>query len=337
MNAEELPLVTVLIPARNEEADIGACLDAVLAQDHPHDCLEVIVVDGGSTDGTADRARARLGGSDVQWQVVDGPGPTPANLNVGLARASGSILCRVDARSLIRPDHVRRCADVLLARAEVVLVGGSQVPTSPSDENLVGRGITRALRNPWATGLARYRRSADSGRTDTVYLGAFRVEQLRLVGGWDERFATNQDFELNRRLGARGVVWFESGLDTGYRPRAGLRSLWSQHRRFGRWKAAGWLEAGVRISGRQVVLLVGPPALGVCLVVVARRSVVGAAAVAVGSLVAVERRAGAAAVVERLVAAVAVTAIAGGWWCGVVEQTLRCIAGQRLLAGGARP
>ena len=87
---------------------------AVLAQDHPHDRLEVVVVDGGSTDRTADVASKVLAAGDVAWQIVDNPaGTTPSNLNAGLAVASGELLCRVDARSIVPPEYVRLCAEVL--------------------------------------------------------------------------------------------------------------------------------------------------------------------------------------------------------------------------------
>ena len=98
----ERTVVTVLIPARNEERDIDDCLRAVLAQDFPHDRLEVVVVDGASTDRTAEVAEKRLAESSVRSSVVHNPaGTTPSNLNVGLADAAGTYLCRVDARSLI--------------------------------------------------------------------------------------------------------------------------------------------------------------------------------------------------------------------------------------------
>ena len=52
MDKITLPLVTIVIPCRNEEKHIAKCLDAVLAQDYPGGRLEIIVVDGASTDGT---------------------------------------------------------------------------------------------------------------------------------------------------------------------------------------------------------------------------------------------------------------------------------------------
>ncbi|HLG10290.1 MAG TPA: glycosyltransferase, partial [Dehalococcoidia bacterium] len=49
---DDLPLVSVIIPVRNEEGYIGRCLQALAAQDYPHDRFEVFVLDGGSTDAT---------------------------------------------------------------------------------------------------------------------------------------------------------------------------------------------------------------------------------------------------------------------------------------------
>jgi glycosyltransferase involved in cell wall biosynthesis len=65
-----LPRLTVLIPARNEAANIGPCLDSVLASDHGN--LEVVVFDDSSTDGTAELARSR------RAKVVAGSGDVPA-------------------------------------------------------------------------------------------------------------------------------------------------------------------------------------------------------------------------------------------------------------------
>lgn len=329
------PIASVVIPARNEAMDLPACLDAVLAQGWPREQLEVIVVDGVSVDGTADIARRRLEGQGLAgWGVLTNPaGSTPTSLNVGLAAARGEVICRVDARSLVQPDHVATCVDVLSSRPEVVVVGGAQVAVAREGGGLVERSVARALRNPYATGFARYRRGASSGPTDTVYLGAFRAADLRAVGGWDQRFATNQDYELNQRMARLGIVWFEAHLRTEYLPRSTLRDLLAQYRRFGRWKGAAWLEQGVAVRLRQACLLALPPIALVAVAGLLRRGHVAVLAVgAVGSLAVLDaagREPGPAA--ERSLAAVASGVAAAGWWWGVVEQVGRFIAGQRLL------
>ncbi len=143
-----------------------------------------------------------------------------------------------------------------------MVVGGSQVAIPP-DDSAIGRGIARALNNRWGMGLSRYRRDAASGAADTVYLGAFRTADLRRVGGWNTDFATNQDFELNRRLGREGTVWFEADLPVSYVPRQSLRRLYAQYRRFGSWKVRYWRRVHDRPRPRQLVFLVGVPAAAI--------------------------------------------------------------------------
>lgn len=323
----ETPTVTVLIPARNEERDIERCLRAVLAQDHPHDRIQVVLVDGGSTDNTVQAAKRCLAATEVDWKIVDNAvGTTPSNLNVGLAVASGRIVCRVDARSVVPPEYVRLCAELLQARPDVSVTGGAQVAIA-HDDSPMAMGIARALNNRLAMGGSRYRAHADSGPSDTVYLGAFRTDELRDVGGWDEYFLTNQDYELNRRLSRRGVVWYDARLAVGYLPRRTLTDLWHQYHRFGRWKVLYWRRTGDSPARRQRLLLALYPTLvaGAVLGLVRarrrRRSVltIGALAAALedcGS----SHDAGTAS--ERLLSLCAIGIVSTAWWTGVVWQSL---------------
>lgn len=326
-----LPTVTVLIPARNEEGDIERCLRAVLAQDYPHDRMEVILVDGGSADRTAELATSVLETGDVDWKIIDNPvGTTPSNLNAGLAITSGEILCRVDARSIVPPRYVRLCADVLATRPEVVVTGGAQIAVA-LDDSVTSVGIARALNNRYGMGGSRYRSRAPSGPSDTVYLGAFRTQQLRAAGGWDEHFETNQDFELNRRMARSGVVWFDDRLEVGYVPRQSITAVWRQYHRFGRWKVRYWRSTGDPPLVRQKVLLAAPVCLLVLLglLVSGRKPRVRSAAVmttaAVVALGVVEE-AGAPGdrppVLARLTAIAGMAAVGAAWWLGAVREQL---------------
>lgn len=322
-------MVTVLIPARDEEHDIEGCLRAVLAQDHPHDRMEVVLVDGGSVDRTTEVAREVLGCGDIRWRLVDNPvGTTPSNLNVGLAVASGEILCRVDARSVIPPSYVRLCAQTLAHTPGVVVVGGAQVAVQ-TEPSVRAAGIARALNNRYAMGGSRYRSGARTGPADTVYLGAFRTADVRDAGGWDEQMLTNQDFELNRRLGRAGVVLFDGRLCVEYVPRRTLHDLMTQYHRFGRWKVRYWRRTEDSPQPRQILLLTAPLAAiiaGAAAVVSIRdHPKVIAAAVPPLFLMAwtVEARGcsgpeGSAR--ARFMAIVAMGAIAGGWLAGVLRE-----------------
>jgi succinoglycan biosynthesis protein ExoA len=333
---KDRPLATVVIPARNEEGDLARCLEAVLCQDYPLDRLEVLVVDGGSVDGTAEVAKEMLSGHRLaRAEVLSNPvGTTPSNLNLGVALAEGEVLCRVDARSIIPSHYVRTCVGVLLARPDIAVVGGSQVAAARAGAGVVARGIERALNNPFVMGFSRYRRQASSGESDTVYLGAFRTGQLREVDGWDERLTTNQDFDLSRRMSQVGTVWFEAPLEVEYLPREGLLALFRQYLRFGEAKVRYWRLTGDRPRPRQLALLIAPSAgsmaaLGWALRRPPRGPRIAATLLAgVGGLLAIDavgNRGRAADSRCRATAVVASALIAGGWVLGV----LRALGGRR--------
>lgn len=248
-------VATVIIPACGEAPRIERCLAAILAQDWPRSSLEVVVVDGSPGDGTAAAARSVLATAPgLRSAIVENPGGgRSANLNRGLAAASGEVVCRVDARAAIPPHYVRTCVE-RLADPSVAVVGGSQVNVPPGAGALAA-GIARGLNNRFAMGMAQYRRRGPSGPADTVYLGAFRAADLRSVGGWDEALAVNEDFDLNQRMAERGSIWFASELAVAYQPRSSLGDIARQYWGFGRWKVRYLRASGAAPRRRQVVAL----------------------------------------------------------------------------------
>ena len=154
----DTPLVSVIIPALNEAADIAGRIRAIGAQDHPI-CSIVRLVDGDSDDGTieeAKRAAAHFGFRD--FRVFTNPRRrTSCALNVALPNAQGEIVVRVDARSRVEPHYVRTCVDVLRDRREVGEVGGAQIAT-PRSHRPLDVGLARAQRNRLTSGFSRYRR-----------------------------------------------------------------------------------------------------------------------------------------------------------------------------------
>jgi glycosyltransferase involved in cell wall biosynthesis len=315
----------VLIPALDEESDIEGCIASIAAQDHPLGRIEVVLVDGGSRDGTVAVAHASAASVPfASFRVVDNPRRrTSIGLQRGLEVATGEYVVRIDARSRVQPDYVRTTVGVLTNRPDVGVVGGAQVPSARS-ARLVERGIARALRNRYTTGLSRYRRASGDGPADTVWMGVFRTAELRELGGWDERVALNEDWELNARYRAAGrVVWFLSGQRSRYLSRSTYRLLARQYFRFGRVKGLWWMR-GQRPEPRQVALVAAPPLAAVVATLVIRR--VGWRAVLAAPLVAL--------VLDELgspepptdqaerVAAVAATAVSSAaWWTGIVVGT----------------
>jgi cellulose synthase/poly-beta-1,6-N-acetylglucosamine synthase-like glycosyltransferase len=98
------PLVSLIIPAYDEEEVIAAKIANALALDYPREQLQIVVASDGSTDATAERARAA--GADLVLDLP--PGGKVAALDAAVERASGEILAFSDANSVWAPDALRQ-------------------------------------------------------------------------------------------------------------------------------------------------------------------------------------------------------------------------------------
>lgn len=115
------------------------------------------------------------------------------------------------------------------------------------------RGIAAAMRSLLGSGGAAYRSGGELRRVDTAFLGVYRVDALRAVGGWDEAFERNEDAELNFRLNqADHQVWLDPQLVVEYRPRSSLRALASQYFHYGWWRRRTMAKHPQSISWRQL-------------------------------------------------------------------------------------
>lgn len=316
------PKVSILIPALNESGEIGPCLDAVAGQDFPASAMEIVVIDGCSSDGTRAEVERWRSSHSIPVRVIDNPRRrTSLSLNLGLEIATGQFIVRVDARCRIGPDHVRRCVSTLTHRLDVGVVGGGQ-RTIPRSSSLRDRSIARGLGNRLTTGFSRYRWSARAGAADTVWMGAFRRSDLKDLGGWDPDAGINEDWQLCSRIRGRGMlVWFDPALTATYLPRRSLGDLATQYHRYGLAKGAMW-RRGHRPEPRQAVLVAAPPVA--CVSAICLRRAVGSWPVILvaGTVALLVDRLGsqtAAASGERAGALGVIAVYSVSWWAGVVR------------------
>ena len=233
-----VPTVSILIPIRNEEDEIGSTLRAVLDQTYPSDSFEVVVIDGMSTDGTLAAIRGCLDGHPLgaSVRVVDNPGRTvPKGLNIGIDVARGHFIVRVDGHCRIQRDYVEQCVRSLVD-TKAAAVGGLQLAVGRSTKQAA---IAAAMSSRVGVGNARIHYESAPGPAETVYLGAWPTETLRQFR-FDEAFTRNQDDELNARLRAAGhLVYLVPTIRTEYLPRDSYRALWRQHQAYGTYKVLG--------------------------------------------------------------------------------------------------
>jgi len=225
-------LVTVLVPARNEERSIGAALDSIVDQTYRH--LQIVVVDDGSTDRTAEIVRSRTG-DDPRIELVAGRGRgIPTALNHGLEVARGTWLVRVDAHATIAPTYVSQLVDHLREGGW----GGVGGRKDGHGETAAGRAIAAAMGSRFGVGNSKYHYATEAEEVDHLPFGAYPVDVVRRLGGWDERLVANEDYELDYRLREAGErLLLDPEIAIVWECRQSVPDLWRQYLRYGRGKA----------------------------------------------------------------------------------------------------
>lgn len=225
-------LVTVVVPARNEERSIRTCLDSLVRQHYEN--LEIIVVDGGSDDATAEIVDAYMA-HDVRIRLLHNDQQiVPVSLNMALAAARGRWLVRVDAHATVPPEYVGLAVSHLRS-GDWGGVGGRKDGVG---QTAAGRAVAVAMASRLGVGGSRYHYGVKPSVVDHIPFGAYPTELARRLGGWDERLAVNQDYEFDYRVRRAGFsLLFDPALTINWHCRQDVPDLYRQYRRYGRGKA----------------------------------------------------------------------------------------------------
>jgi len=227
------PTVSVVIPMRDEVGSIEACIRTFDEQDHPSEALDVVVVDGMSTDGSREVVE-RLAADRPWLRLVDNPDRiASAAFNRGLEAAKGDFVALISSHGSVGPDFVSRSLAVL----EQTGAGGVGGKLVHEGHDPLSRAIGLAMTSPF--GMASPFRYASARReVDTIGHPLYRKAVLDDLGGFDESLDRNSDYELNQRLRNAGhPLVFDPAIVTTYHPRSTLPELARQFWDYGRWKA----------------------------------------------------------------------------------------------------
>ena len=222
--------VSVLIPVRNEAAHLRDVAAAMRAQRFDG-TFELLFVDGRSDDGSR-AILDELAAADPRVRVLDNPARrTPHALNLALRAARGRVIARMDAHARYPPDYLALGVERLRA-GDVDQVTG---PALAEGEGRWSALVALALATRLGTGGADFRHSADDEfDVDSGFAGLWRRETLERLGGWDEEWVNDQDFELASRIRkAGGRIVCVPAMAAGYFPRDSLRALAEQYHRYG--------------------------------------------------------------------------------------------------------
>jgi len=220
------PRISVVIPVYNCRGTIAKCLNSLTVLEHPS--FEVIVVDDGSGDGTAEICEAFPGMKLIR---LDRGGPSRAR-NVGITQAQGEFVAFTDGDCIVD----RRWLTELekgFDRSEVVGVGGDQ--KSPQDETKTGRRIQEFLKligfmTDYIKTASIMQETEHNPSCNVMY----RKSVLEEVGGFDEELFPSEDVELDLKIRRRGyaLLYNPAAVVGHYRP-GNYRDFASMMRRYG--------------------------------------------------------------------------------------------------------
>jgi len=203
MSDSTLPLVSIVTPSYNQARYLESTIHSVLEQDYPN--IEYLIVDGGSTDGSADIIR-RYSDRLAWWVSEKDHGQTDA-INKGFAQAKGDILAWLNSDDTYEPQAVTGAVEFLQGRPEVGLVYGD---TNFIDENghIIGR---------FPAAQTDYRRLRH-GYVHIPQQAAFwRADLWKKVGPLDPSFYFAMDYDLWVRLAAQAPVQYTPRLWANFR------------------------------------------------------------------------------------------------------------------------
>ena len=270
-------LVSIIAPMLNEAGQIDRFVADVANQDFAGD-VEVIVADGGSTDGSVERLEAAARRRGLALTVLENPSSwVSQGLNACINRARGDLLVRLDCHSRYPSDYLRRCVLAAEEESDALVVGGVIVAEG---RTAMERAVACAMDSPFG-GIGFYRlytedghllkrlagavglRSARNGHgarradSDTTTFGAFRPEAFSRVGLFDESLRRNQDDEFNLRVRlAGGRIVLDPAIRVHYTPRGSLQGVFRQYHEYGLWKVPVMLKHGQLSSPRSFAPLV---------------------------------------------------------------------------------
>lgn len=231
------PAISVVVCSYNGAATIGACLAGLRELDYPS--YEIIVVDDGSTDSTADIAR------DAGARVISQPNSgLSAARNAGLAAAHYDIVAYIDDDAWPDRDWLRYLAWTFLT-TDYVAVGGPNVP--PPTANLVEAAVSRGPGGPIHVLLSDREAEHIPGCNMAI-----RREALTAIGGFDPRFrVAGDDVDVCWRLQERGwALAFNPAAMVWHQRRQSVSAYVKQQRDYGKAEALLERKWPTKYNGR---------------------------------------------------------------------------------------
>ena len=227
--------ISIIIPILNEEKYIASCLDSILQSDYDKDKMEVLLVDGGSEDGTMQIINEYQKRYHFIKLLHNPKKIVPVAMNIGIKEASGEYVVRLDAHSSYPKDYFSKLI-YWHKKLEADNVGGV-ITTEVKNKTQKSSAIRKVLSSRFGVGNSEFRVGVDSVKeVSTVPFGCYKKDVFKKYGYYDERLVRNQDIELNKRIiQGGGKIYLVPDIICTYYARESFEDLAKNNFSNGKW------------------------------------------------------------------------------------------------------
>lgn len=246
--------VTIIIPTYNEERFIKTCLDSIYRQSFPMNKMEIVVIDGMSTDRTIQIVKQEIDAGRTNIRLFENPKRIQASaINIGVQVSTGEYIVRMDAHSTYDCEYVKKCVE-LAKNTGADNVGGIFIATG---RTRMGKAISLALSCPFGVGNSIFRLGGIDGEVETVPFGTFPRNTFEKFGLFNESLVRDEDNEFNHRIRiGGGRIYMSKDIKIFYNNRETIRGIAQQCHDNGLWNMFTLVLSPGSMSVRHFVPLV---------------------------------------------------------------------------------
>ncbi len=227
--------ISIIIPIYNEEQYIKDCIDSIINSDYPKDKLELLLIDGMSSDNTREIVKEYQEQNDFIKLLNNPQKFAPHAMNIGVKNSRGEYIFIVSAHAQYAKDYFSKLVGYM-QKLNADCVGGV-LKTEVKNRNKKSNSIKEVLTHKFGVGNADFRTGVkELKEVDTVAFGCYKKEVFKKYGLYDEQLVRNQDIELNKRIiNGGGKIYLVPDVECTYYARENFKALAKNNFSNGKW------------------------------------------------------------------------------------------------------